>query len=133
MDYPISSFASKPLKLSTTGLSFDGVLPLAYLRETAHFCFLGREEGEIILNDGGGEHADMKSGDSSGVIRGHTGRGNKAGGLIREIRVETEIGKREGTKQSLKNVGKVEKFVVEQVRRIFEEEFVWPSWRAFLL
>ena len=33
----------------------------------------------------------------------------------------------------LKNVGKVEKFVLEQVRRIFEEEFVWPSFWTFLL
>ena len=67
----------------------------------------------------------------SGGVRG--GGKNKLGGLIREIRVESEIGKREGGKQSLKNVGKVEKFVVEQVRRIFEEEFVWPSWWTFLV
>jgi len=57
----------------------------------------------------------------------------KVGGLLQEIRVESEIGQREGTKQSLKNVGKVERFVLEQVRRIFEEELVYPSFWTFLV
>ncbi|KXJ91335.1 hypothetical protein Micbo1qcDRAFT_233853 [Microdochium bolleyi] len=57
----------------------------------------------------------------------------KLGGLLQEIRVESEIGQREGTKQSLKNVGKVERFVLEQVRRIFEEELVYPSFWTFLV
>ncbi len=59
--------------------------------------------------------------------------GGALGGLLREIRVESEIGRQEGGKQVLKNVGKVEKFVLEQVRRIFEEEFVWPSFWTFLV
>ncbi len=59
--------------------------------------------------------------------------GGAFGGLLREIRVESEIGRQEGGKQVLKNVGKVEKFVLEQVRRIFEEEFVWPSFWTFLV
>ncbi|KAJ1327866.1 mitochondrial distribution and morphology protein 12 [Microdochium nivale] len=57
----------------------------------------------------------------------------KLGGLLQEIRVESEIGQREGTKQSLKNVSKVERFVLEQVRRIFEEELVYPSFWTFLV
>ena len=55
------------------------------------------------------------------------------GGLLREIRVESEIGRQEDGKQVLKNVGNVEKFVLEQVRRIFEDEFVWPSFWTFLV
>ncbi|KAL8787202.1 MAG: hypothetical protein Q9195_007893 [Heterodermia aff. obscurata] len=123
LDYPMSSFASIPLKLSITGLSFDGVALVAYLRKRAHFCFLGAEDAQVLVGAEYGGNNDHKGGE----------KGDKLGGLIREIRVESEIGKREGGKQSLKNVGKVEKFVVEQVRRIFEEEFVWPSWWTFLV
>lgn len=140
LDYPMSSFASIPLKLSITGLSFDGVALLAYLRKRAHFCFLGAEDAQILIgaeNDTSTSHAAAaEDGGSGGPFKTTmtSGKDNKLGGLIREIRVESEIGKREeGGKQSLKNVGKVEKFVVEQVRRIFEEEFVWPSWWTFLV
>ncbi|KAG6999593.1 mitochondrial distribution and morphology protein 12 [Physcia stellaris] len=126
LDYPMSSFASIPLKLSITGLSFDGVALLAYLRKRAHFCFLGAEDAQVLI----GAEAGLERAREGGGARGGK---NKLGGLIREIRVESEIGKRECGKQSLKNVGKVEKFVVEQVRRIFEEEFVWPSWWTFLV
>jgi distribution and morphology protein 12 len=52
---------------------------------------------------------------------------------LHEIKVESEIGQRENGKQVLKNVGKVEKFVLEQVRRIFEDEFVYPSFWTFLV
>ncbi|KAL2165392.1 hypothetical protein VTH06DRAFT_690, partial [Thermothelomyces fergusii] len=69
-----------------------------------------------------------------GSAGGNNGRGStKPGGLLQEIRVESEIGQRESGKQSLKNVGKVERFVLEQVRRIFEEEFVYPSYWTFLV
>ncbi|KAI1490715.1 hypothetical protein F5X96DRAFT_634759 [Biscogniauxia mediterranea] len=69
---------------------------------------------------------------TAGAGGGRKPRG-RMGGLLQEIRVESEIGQREGAKQSLKNVGKVEKFVLEQVRRIFEEEFVYPSFWTFLV
>ena len=120
LDYPMPSFVGIPLKLNITGLSFDGVALVAYLRKRAHFCFLGTEDAQTLV----------------GVDRaqGEQGRGSdKLGGLLREIRVESEIGKKEGGKQVLKNVGKVEKFVLEQVRRIFEDEFVWPSFWTFLV
>ena len=129
LDYPMSSFASIPLKLSITGLSFDGVALLAYLRQRAHFCFLGAEDAQMLV----GAENHMSGGENQRKVAQWQQEGDKLGGLIREIRVESEIGKREGGKQSLKNVGKVEKFVVEQVRRIFEEEFVWPSWWTFLV
>ena len=111
------------------GLSFDGVALVAYLRKRAHFCFLGAEDAQLLI---GAEHG-TNGGNSNDNIGEKERKADKVGGLIREIRVESEIGKREGGKQSLKNVGKVEKFVIEQVRRIFEEELVWPSWWTFLV
>lgn len=119
LDYPMPSFVGIPVKLNVTGFSFDGVAVLAYIRKRVHFCFLSPDDALTAISP---EAADSK---------GH-GR-LKMGGLLQEIKVESEIGQRENGKQSLKNVGKVEKFVLEQVRRIFEDEFVYPSFWTFLV
>ncbi|RDW73007.1 mitochondrial distribution and morphology protein 12 [Coleophoma cylindrospora] len=120
LDYPMPSFVGIPVKLNITGLSFDGVAVLAYIRKRAHFCFLSPEDANAVV---GPESPDE---------HGHTD-GMRMGGLLHEIKVESEIGQRENGKQVLKNVGKVEKFVLEQVRRIFEDEFVYPSFWTFLV
>lgn len=119
LDYPMPSFVGIPVKLNITGLSFDGVAVLAYIRKRAHFCFLSPEDAFAAIG--------AESGDETHV------RGMKMGGLLHEIKVESEIGQRENGKQVLKNVGKVERFVLEQVRRIFEDEFVYPSFWTFLV
>lgn len=119
LDYPMPSFVGIPVKLNITGLSFDGVAVLAYIRKRAHFCFLSPEDAIAAV---GTEGSDVD----------HP-TGMKMGGLLHEIKVESEIGQRENGKQVLKNVGKVEKFVLEQVRRIFEDEFVYPSFWTFLV
>ncbi|OAQ62981.1 phosphatidylinositol-4-phosphate 5-kinase fab1 [Pochonia chlamydosporia 170] len=122
LDYPMPSFVGIPLKLNITGLSFDGVGVLAKIRKRVHFCFLSPEDALAAV----GSVED----DAVGEEARKTG---KFGGLLQEIKVESEIGERDGGKQSLKNVGKVERFVLEQVRRIFEEEFVYPSFWTFLV
>lgn len=129
LDYPMPSFVGIPLRLSITGLTFDGVGVVAYIRKRAHFCFLSPEDALAAVGVDDDEQGPDAEGGSSNVRNGH----GKMGGLLQEIRVESEIGQREGGKQSLKNVGKVERFVLEQVRRIFEEEFVYPSFWTFLV
>ncbi|KAK1755229.1 hypothetical protein QBC47DRAFT_383120 [Echria macrotheca] len=124
LDYPMPSFVGIPLRLSITGVTFDGVGVLAKIRKRVHFCFLSPDDALAAV---GGEE-NVEHAHNSG-----TGPGSKMGSLLQEIRVESEIGLRESGKQSLKNVSKVERFVLEQVRRIFEEEFVYPSFWTFLV
>lgn len=141
LDYPMPSFVGIPLKLNITGLSFDGVGVLANIRKRVHFCFLSPEDALTAI--GPDDEEEEKGHDDDGVDGGakeDKGKGKEAlppkgrfGGLLQEIKVESEIGERVGGKQSLKNVGKVERFVLEQVRRIFEEEFVYPSFWTFLI
>lgn len=133
LDYPMPSFVGIPVRLSITGLTFDGVGVLAKIRKRAHFCFLSPEDALAAV--GGEENKEEVEGERHPPGHGAagSGRSTKIGGLLQEIRVESEIGQREGGKQSLKNVGKVERFVLEQVRRIFEEEFVYPSFWTFLV
>ncbi|EGX89348.1 mitochondrial inheritance component mdm12 [Cordyceps militaris CM01] len=138
LDYPMPSFVGIPLKLNITGLSFDGVGVLAHIRKRVHFCFLSPDDALTAVGpeDGsGGSGTRPGSKGTAGAGEAESGGGKTArfGGLLQEIKVESEIGGREGGKQSLKNVGKVEKFVLEQVRRIFEEEFVYPSFWTFLV
>ncbi|KAM7193581.1 hypothetical protein V8F20_008354 [Naviculisporaceae sp. PSN 640] len=128
LDYPMPSFVGIPVRLSITGLTFDGVGVLAHIRKRVHFCFLSPEDAVAAV--GGEENLDR--GDEGGPRSSSSGSA-KIGGLLQEIRVESEIGQRESGKQSLKNVGKVERFVLEQVRRIFEEELVYPSFWTFLV
>lgn len=148
LDYPMPSFVGIPVRLSITGLTFDGVGVLAKIRKRVHFCFLSPEDAAAAVGDEGlasppGEGQSQGQGKGSGQQQqqqqqkqaGRVGGsgGTKLGGLLQEIRVESEIGQRESGRQSLKNVGKVERFVLEQVRRIFEEEFVYPSFWTFLV
>lgn len=125
LDYPMPSFVGIPLKLNITGLSFDGVGVLANIRKRVHFCFLSPEDAVTAI---GADTAEDKEATTSA-----TKSKARFGGLLQEIKVDSEIGEQEKGKQSLKNVGKVEKFVLEQVRRIFEEEFVYPSFWTFLV
>jgi distribution and morphology protein 12 len=124
LDYPMPSFVGIPLQLNITGLAFDGIAILAYIKKRAHVCFLSPEDAEAFA---GQEDTFGDTNDSS------SSRVGRIGGLLEEIKVESEIGQKENGKQVLKNVGKVEKFVLEQVRRIFEDEFVYPSFWTFLV
>lgn len=129
LDYPMPSFVGIPLKLNITGLSFDGVGVLANIRKRVHFCFLSPEDAMTAV---GPDDDDDDEATSEGTGKDAAPKA-RFGGLLQEIKVESEIGERVGGKQSLKNVGKVERFVLEQVRRIFEEEFVYPSFWTFLI
>lgn len=130
LDYPMPSFVGIPLKLNITGLTFDGVGVLAHIRKRVHFCFLGPDDAIAAVSPDEEEKEDKAS---AGDASKHEHHKPRFGGLLQEIRVESEIGEQQSGKQSLKNIGKVEKFVLEQVRRIFEEEFVYPSFWTFLV
>ncbi|PGH28172.1 hypothetical protein AJ80_00062 [Polytolypa hystricis UAMH7299] len=132
LDYPMPSFVGLPLKLNITGLTFDGVAVLAYIRRRLHFCFLSPEDADTLLGDDSGTSNDPHPRANEGSPLPTSPRRIHPS-LLREIRVESEIGRKENGKQALKNVGKVENFVLEQVRRIFEEEFVYPSYWTFLV
>ncbi|KAF2839426.1 hypothetical protein M501DRAFT_934364 [Patellaria atrata CBS 101060] len=130
LDYPMPSFVGIPLKLNITGLSFDGVAILAYTKKRAHFCFLSPDDADALV---GAESNSEPEVGGFGYRQPQEHLRSKPGGLLEEIRVESEIGQKENGKTVLKNVGKVEKFVLDQVRRLFEEEFVYPSFWTFLV
>ena len=123
LDYPMPSFVGIPLKLNITGMTFNGVGILAYIKKRAHLCFLAPEDAEALV---GGDGVLGSPGEEEGGSV-------KVGGLLEEIKIESQMGETDDGKQVLKNVGKIEKFILEQVQRIFEEEFVYPSFWTFLV
>ncbi|KAE8348609.1 mitochondrial distribution and morphology protein 12 [Aspergillus coremiiformis] len=131
LDYPMPSFVGLPLKLNVTGITFDGVAVIAYIRKRVHFCFLSAEDADALIGSDQQEARGQDDRPWSGADSVTSPK--RQGGLLQEIRVESEIGRKEDGKQVLKNVGKVERFVLAQVRRIFEEEFVFPSFWTFLI
>lgn len=189
LDYPMPSFVGLPLKLNITGITFNGVAVVAYIRRRAHLCFLSPEDADALLGDDDDVHEQVyhhhhdqrqenhtayATTDSTGPATStsddnninnnnhhhhHSNNNNdndiddndnvnnnnthsenppphhkrRFGSLLQQIRVESEIGRKENGKQVLKNVGKVERFVLDQVRRIFEDEFVFPSYWTFLV
>lgn len=133
LDYPMPSFVGIPLKLNITGLTFDGVGIVAYIKRRAHLCFLAPEDAEALV---GGEAVDLSSPSESpspGPDHDQAASPRKVGGLIEDIKIESEMGETVDGKQVLKNVGKIEKFLLEQVQRIFEDEFVYPSFWTILV
>ena len=135
LDYPMPSFVGIPLKLNITGLTFDGVGVLAYIKRRAHLCFLAPEDAEALVATGTDlgspeEHpSSTKIPDPKGALPAN----HKVGGLIEDIRIESEMGGTESGRQVLKNVDKIEKFILEQVQRIFEDECVYPSFWTSLV
>jgi distribution and morphology protein 12 len=117
LDYPMPSFVGIPMRLTVTGLTFDGegILAMIFHRDQAEG---GSDQNKACFS----------------FVNPPPEDGHAEEGLLREIKVETEIGGREdGRGQSLKNVGKVERFIMDQVRRVFEDELVWPSFWTFLI
>ncbi|KAJ5919494.1 hypothetical protein N7454_009329 [Penicillium verhagenii] len=133
LDYPMPSFVGLPLKLNVTGITFDGVAVVAYIRKRVHFCFLSAEDADALLGSETQGQSVPNHGEDGRPKSGAEREQKRQGGLLQEIRVESEIGRKEDGKQVLKNVGKVERFVLAQVRRIFEEELVYPSFWTFLI
>ncbi|BCS26285.1 ERMES complex subunit MDM12 [Aspergillus puulaauensis] len=138
LDYPMPSFVGLPLKLNVTGITFDGVAVIAHIRKRVNFCFLSPEDAEALVGPDPTPDAHRNQLETSGASNNNNNSGNagshqKGHGLLQEIHVESEIGRKEDGKQVLKNVGKVERFILAQVRRIFEEELVFPSFYTFLV
>ncbi|KAK6539398.1 Mitochondrial distribution and morphology protein 12 [Orbilia ellipsospora] len=116
IDYPAPSFVSLPVRLTITGMTFDGTAVIAHIGKRAHFCFVDNEH----------DHNDAQN-------HGGMSGGDGIASMLKEIRIDSEIGEKGKGKQVLKNVGKVKDFVLDRVRRILEDEFVFPSSWTFLL
>ncbi|SCV73596.1 BQ2448_7522 [Microbotryum intermedium] len=103
INYPSPKFMTLPLKLSITSLALDGVMLVAFEgdRRRLHVSFVDPTQGQ-----------------------GGLGVASPGARLLSGAVVESEVG--QADKHVLKNVGKVEKFVLDVARASLESELIFP-------
>ncbi|CAD6570365.1 MAG: Mitochondrial distribution and morphology protein 12 [Tremellales sp. Tagirdzhanova-0007] len=109
VNYPSPLFMSLPLKLSITGLTLNGDVVLAYSGEKhrIHFCVVDEPD------EGGGAGATL---------------GQR---LLPNLQIESEIGHADA--HVLRNVGKVERFIADVVRKTLVDELVFPNFHTIAM
>ncbi|KAK6201587.1 mitochondrial distribution and morphology protein 12 [Scheffersomyces amazonensis] len=159
VNYPSPNFISLPIKLHITDLVIHSLATVAYLKNSAYFTFLC-DIDDSTSDYFSSTHASTMPPNSTpaststpGAFPSGLGTStvdtplstNPPGGnfvdyvtdpnnteridIIKKIKIESEIGQVQ--QNVLRNVGKVEKFLVEQIRKIIREEIAWPSWICF--
>ena len=103
INYPSPSFMCLPLNMRLSGVAFEGVFVVAYEgdRKRLHISILDSDRLE--------------------GAQGHT--------LLKSMTVESEVGQTD--KLVLKDVGKVEQFVLDTARKAIADEIAWPNFQSF--
>ncbi|GAA5895762.1 hypothetical protein JCM6882_001374 [Rhodosporidiobolus microsporus] len=126
INYPSPGFMSLPLQLTLTSLAFEGTLVVAFEggKRRIHLSLL--DPGPAAT---GGQLNGMPG---RGLGNGGVGVGKETPGmrLLKSAVVESEVG--QADKHVLKNVGKVEKFVLEVARKTIENELVFPNFQTIV-
>lgn len=126
VNYPSSLFMSLPLKLCVTGLTLDMDLVLAYANteEQDKAPPAGRRRTRRKGGGKGKVHICLTDEDPSSSI-------SVGERIIPNVQIESEIG--DGDVHVLRNVGKVERFIVEALRKTIVDELVFPNFHTVVL
>ncbi|TFY62694.1 hypothetical protein EVJ58_g3698 [Rhodofomes roseus] len=144
INYPSPMFMSLPIKLSVTGIIFDGEVVVAYEgeRRRVHLCILDpldpycplssdRPKRDITPNTGTPPETDDDT-PPPAMSSSRTGKPLPIGQrLLPSIYIESEIG--QADKHVLKNVTRIERFIQDVVRKTVEEELVFPNFHTLVL
>jgi mitochondrial distribution and morphology protein 12 len=132
INYPSPLFMSLPIKLSVTGLVFNGEIAVAYEGgRRVHLCVLddldpyGPSARRSVISQGS-TPSDPDGDDAHEAKRLPVGQR-----LLPEIFIESELG--QADKHVLKNVTRIEKFIQDVFRRTIEEELVFPNFHTLVL
>lgn len=145
INYPSPMFMSLPIKLSVTGLLFNGEVVVAYEgeRRRVHLCIVDELDPYTPLAGDRPRRGTPSSGgtppepydDTPGLAAGGPTRFDKplpvGQRLLPSILIESEIG--QADKHVLKNVSRVERFIQDVIRKTVEEELVFPNFHTLVL
>jgi len=144
INYPSPMFMSLPIKLSVTGLLFNGELVVAYEgeRRRIHLCIVDELDPYSPLasdrpkrdtpssSSTPPDPDDYAPGSAIGTSR--TSKPLPIGQrLLPSIFIESEIG--QADKHVLKNVTRVERFIQDVIRKTIEEELVFPNFHTVII
>ncbi|GAA5843262.1 hypothetical protein JCM9279_002041 [Rhodotorula babjevae] len=135
INYPSSSFMSLPLSLTLTGLALEGTLVVAFEggRRRVHLSLLEPDPASLAddpPNPGDSPTKPFARLPGSGSGPGAGSRSTPGARVLRAAHVESEVG--QADKHVLRNVGKVEKFVVDVARKTLENELVFPNFQTIV-
>lgn len=139
INYPSPMFMSLPIKLSVTGLVFNGEVVVAYEgeRKRIHICVVDDLDPYGPL---AGERHKRGTPSSTGTPAEHDEDATQSKPskplpigqrLLPSIYIESEIG--QADKHVLKNVTRVERFIQDVIRKTVEEELVFPNFHTLVL
>ncbi|ORY89979.1 hypothetical protein BCR43DRAFT_499791 [Syncephalastrum racemosum] len=107
MNYPSMMFMSLPIQLCVRSVEFEATAVVAYIKSMDRVCVSMLEPEDMT----------------------HANHGLES--LLRDVHIESIVGDKQ--KQVLKNVGKIEKFIVDQLRKMLDDELVFPSYQCIQL
>ncbi|KAF9532879.1 hypothetical protein CPB83DRAFT_758681 [Crepidotus variabilis] len=143
INYPSPMFMSLPIKLSITGLVFDGELAVAYEgeRRRVHICIIddldpyGPASSRPKRDSAGQTNLTPPELDDDSPPTSIPPRASKplpvGQRLLPSIFIESEIGQTD--KHVLKNVTRVERFIQDVIRKTVEEELVFPNFHTLVM
>ncbi|WVF70131.1 hypothetical protein IAT40_004919 [Kwoniella sp. CBS 6097] len=141
VNYPSKLFMALPLKLSITGFQLEGEIVMAYSgdKHRVHLTILddissSSSNTNINSNSGTTSHPLSNLNPASGVATATAeDRRNLPIGqrLLPSLQIESEIGHADA--HVLRNVGKVERFIVDVIRKTLVEELVFPNFHTIAL
>ncbi|CCC69787.1 hypothetical protein NCAS_0D02060 [Naumovozyma castellii] len=123
LNYPSQEFIKLPIKLAVTNIGFHSLCLVAYLAKqifVSILCdvsdpILDEQNSEPLLDPNGTFMAPKKPFERISIIR--------------SMNIDTEIGQQyQGEGSTLKNVGKLEQFLLEKFKDLLRKEIAWPSW-----
>jgi distribution and morphology protein 12 len=120
VNYPSALFMALPLKLVVTGLTLAADLVFAYSGQKHRLHITIVDGGEDPPTPGAHGHGLAPSGPQAVGQR-----------ILPNLHIESEIGSADA--HVLRNVGKVERFIVDVVRKTLVEELVFPNFQTIAL
>ncbi|KAG6836873.1 hypothetical protein H0H93_001933 [Arthromyces matolae] len=138
INYPSPLFMSLPIKLSITGLVFNGELAVAYEgeRRRIHICILDDLDpygpaGSRPKRESAGSTPPELDEDTVPTSNRPSKPLPVGQRLLPNIYIESEIG--QADKHVLKNVTRVERFIQDVIRKTIEEELVFPNFHTLVM
>lgn len=129
VNYPSPNFISLPIKLHITDLVVHSIAVIAYLRDSIYIsvlCDVNDQNPHYFANESGTVPGSSFSSGGNFVDYVNSGNTQERIDIIKKVKIESEIG---GSEQNvLRNVGKVEKFLIDRLRGLLRDEIAWPSW-----
>ncbi|WWC67633.1 uncharacterized protein I206_101543 [Kwoniella pini CBS 10737] len=150
VNYPSNLFMSLPLKINITGFEIKNEIILAYSNEKnrLHLTLLNQEFSNNDNNNNNNEEDenefenDLNFKGEKNLRRNSIFNNNNNNNndyekipigmkILKNLQIESEIG--HSDVHVLRNVGKVERFIVDVIRKTLVEELVFPNFHTIVL